>query len=211
MGTPAASPAPRAVGTPHLCTLLHHLSLTCQSSCFSPVEKRQTPKVKGMGEAGCVGLRLQCSQHEQTSQPTEQGGAMGEATLPSKATMLQSRARVRVMAGLSTGWWLALDIRLYRDNTERGFTCFERFSFSFPGLRSGGEVSLLGYSVCACVRARVFVCFSFHRDTKSTACRRGRERRSSRSHEVFWIKRLKPAHFSSLSLMTVMFFIWLPV
>lgn len=47
--------------------------------------------------------------------------------------------------------------------------------------------------VCACV------CFAFHRDTKSTACRRGRERSSSRSHEVFWIKRLKPAHFSSLS------------
>lgn len=137
---------------------------------------------------------------------------MGEATLPSGATMLRSRACARVMAGLSTGQWLELDIQLYRDNTERGFTCSKWFSFSFQGLRSGGGggfAGVLGVCVRACVRACVF--FSFYRDTKSTACRRGRERRSSRSHEVFWIKRLKPAHFSSLSLMTVMFFIWLPV
>ena len=129
---------------------------------------------------------------------------MGEATLPSGATMLWSRACVRVMVGLGTGRWLALDIRLYRDNTERGFTCSKWFSFSFQGLCSGGGggfAGVLGVCVCACVRVcvRACVCFSFHRDTKSTACRRGRERRSSRSHEVFWIKRLKPAHFSSLS------------
>lgn len=83
---------------------------------------------------------------------------MGEAALPSGATMLQSRACVRVMAGLGTGRWLALDIRLYRDNTERGFTCSKWFSFSFQGLRSGGEVGLLGYSVCACVRVCVRAC-----------------------------------------------------
>jgi len=65
--------------------------------------------------------------------------------------------------------------------------------FSFQGLRSGRGGGLAG------VLRGVVGGFSFHRDTKSTACRRGRERRSSRSHEVFWIKRLKPAHFSSLS------------
>lgn len=162
-GTPAAPSPLGAVGTapsagtpPH--ALASSLSLTCQSSCLSPVENRQTPKVKGTGEVGCAGLRLQCSQREQTSQPTERGGAMGEATLPSGATMLQSRACVRVMAGLGTGRWLALDIRLYRDNTERGFTCSKWFSFSFQGLRSGGEVGLLGYSVCACVRVCVRAC-----------------------------------------------------
>lgn len=129
---------------------------------------------------------------------------MGEATLPSGATMLRSGACARVPAGLSTGWWLALDIRLHRDNIERGFVS-SKSSLS-EGCALAGEAGWLGCSV----GARVFF-FSFHRDTKSTACRRGRERRSRRSHEVFWIKRLKPAHFSSLSLMTVMFFIWLPV
>lgn len=54
-------------------------------------------------------------------------------------------------------------------------------------------VRVCASSVCVCE------CWAFHRDTKSMACRRGRERSSSRSHEVFWIKRLKPAHFSSLS------------
>lgn len=95
------------------------------------------------------------------------------------------------MAGLSTGRWLALDTRLYRDNIERGFVC-SKSSLS-KGCALAGEEGWLGCSV------RVQGVIFFHRDTKSTACRRGRERRSSRSHEVFWIKRLKPAHFSSLS------------
>lgn len=107
---------------------------------------------------------------------------------------------VRGMVGVGTGRCLALDIRLNRDNTERGFTASRRFSFSFQG--AARKAGWPGCSVCACVCARalcVCVCLACHRDTKSTACRRGRERSSSRSHEVFWIKRLKPAHFSSLS------------
>lgn len=86
----------------------------------------------------------------------------------------------------------------YIEITERGFTGSKRFSFSFQGLRSGGGGGFAGV-LGVCVHVCVCMCFSFHRDTKSTACRRGRERRRSRSHEVFWIKRLKPAHFSSLS------------
>lgn len=162
-GTPAAPSPPGAVGTapsigdPSAPSRIISLSLTCQSSCLSPVENRQTPKVKGMGEAGCVGLRLQCFQHEQTSQPTEQGGAMGEAMLPSRATMLRSRACVHVMASLGTGRWLALDIRLYRDNTERGFTCSKWFSFSFQGLCSGGGGGFAGV-LGVCVRMCVCVC-----------------------------------------------------
>lgn len=79
--------------------------------------------------------------------------------LPSGATMLRSRACVDVMAGLGTGRWLALDIQLYRDNTERGFTCSKWFSFSFQGLRSGGGggfPGVLGVCVRACVRVCAF-------------------------------------------------------
>lgn len=56
---------------------------------------------------------------------------MGEAMLPSGATMLRSRACVHVMVGLGTGRWLALDIRLYRDNTER-FHLFQTVQLLFP-------------------------------------------------------------------------------
>jgi len=86
---------------------------------------------------------------------------MGEAALPSRATMLRSRACVCVMVGLGTGQWLALDTRLYRDNTGRGFACSKWFSFSFRGLRSGrgGRLAgVLGVCVHVCVRACVCAC-----------------------------------------------------
>lgn len=75
---------------------------------------------------------------------------MGEAMLPSRATMLRSGARVRGMAGPGPGRWLALDIRLNRDNTER-FHGFQTLQLLFPG--AARKAGWLGCSACACVCA----------------------------------------------------------
>lgn len=76
---------------------------------------------------------------------------MGEATLPSRAPMLRSGASVRGMVGLGRGRWLALDIRLNRDNTET-FHGFQTLQLLFPG--AARKAGWLGCSVCACVCVR---------------------------------------------------------